>query len=186
MKPVQFLTILTLIFGNSTALFSQQEIDLLIQNKKYDEALLQINLQIGQNATADLFYKKGLINNSLQNYQEAVMAFSEALKLQPDNPDILSEMADGLSALGNYHDANSYFQKSAKLQPENLLLAAKLGRNYISLKDFKQAYNCFSDIYTLDSINVYWNKQLAFCAFKTGKKSQAITLYKKVLQQKST
>jgi tetratricopeptide (TPR) repeat protein len=183
MKTVKYIITFCLIFGISAVSFSQDEIKLLILDKNYDEALLQINLQIRQNATADLFYQKGLINNSLQNYQEALLAFSEAFKLQPDNPEIISEMAEGLSVLGNYQDANSYFQKSAKLQPENLSLSAKLGRNYINLKDFNRAYNCFSDIYFKDSTNVYWNKQLAFCAFRTGKKSQAITLYKKVLQQ---
>ena len=183
MKTIKFLIIFSLIFGKSTALFSQQEIDLLILNKKYDEALQQINLQIGQNASADLYYQKGLVYNSLQNYPEALIAFSEALKLQPENPDVLSEIAEGLSVLGNYHDATSYFRKAIKLQPGNLSLLAKLGRNYISLKDYKGAYNCFSDIYALDSTNIYWNKQLAFCAFRTGNKNQAISLYENVLQR---
>jgi len=183
MKTIKFLIIFSLIFESSTVIFSQQEIDLLILNKKHNEALLQINLQIEQNASADLYYQKGLVYNSLQNYQEALNAFSEALKLQPENPDVLSEMAEGLSVLGNYHDATSYFRKAVKLQPGNLSLLAKLGRNYISLKDYKRAYNCFSDIYTLDSTNVYWNKQLAFCAFRTGNKNQAISLYEKVLKQ---
>jgi tetratricopeptide (TPR) repeat protein len=183
MKTAGFLIIFSLMFGISTVSFSQEEIDLLILNKKYDEALAKIEQQIGQNSTADLYYKRGLVFNNLQNYQEAVKAFSEALKLQPGNPDILSEMAEGLSVLGNYHDANSYFQKAAKLQPENLSLSAKLGRNYISLRDYKRAYNCFSELYAKDSTNIYWNKQLAFCAFRTGMKSQAIALYEKVLQQ---
>ncbi len=163
--------------------FAQQEIDLLILNKNYDKALIQIEKQIGENANADLYFKKGLILSSLQNYQEAVKVYSEALKLQPDNPEIISEMAEGLAVLGNYQDATPYFQKSAKLQPENLTLAAKLGRNYISLKDYKSAYNCFSDIFKKDSTNVYWNKQLAYSAFRVGKKEEAITLYEKVLAQ---
>ena len=183
MKTVKFLIIFCLIFGISAVSFSQEEIDLLILNKKYDEALTLIDQQIGQNATADLYLKKGVVFNNLQNYQEAIKAFSEALKLQPGNPEILSEMAEGHSVLGNYHDATSYYQKVVKMQPGNLSLAAKLGRNYINLKDYKRAYNCFSDIYAKDSANVYWNKQLAFSAFRTGEKSQAITLYEKVLMQ---
>jgi tetratricopeptide (TPR) repeat protein len=83
--------------------------------------------------------------------------------------------------LGNYQDSRSYFQKAAKLQPENLSLLAKLGRNYISLKDYKSSYTCFSDIYAKDSSNVYWNKQLAYSAFRVGKKAEAISLYEKVL-----
>ena len=183
MKIVKLFIIFSIILVISTVSYSQDEIDFLILNKKYDEALAQIELQIGQNATAQLYFKKGLVFNSLQNYQEAVKAFTDALKFQPDNTEILSEMAEGLSVLGNYHDANLYFQRVVKLQPNNLSLAAKLGRNYISLKDYKRAYICFSDIYAKDSANVYWNKQLAYSAFRIGKKSEAITLYEKVLAQ---
>lgn len=183
MKTAKHLFILIFILGISIVSFSQEEIDLLIFNKNYDGALLQIEQQIGQNPSAQLYFKRGLVFNSLQNYQEAVKAFSEAIKLEPGNPEILSEMAEGLSVLGNNHDATSYFQKAVKLQPGNLSLSAKLGRNYISLKDYKRAYNCFSDIFIKDSSNVYWNKQLAYSAFRVGKKSEAITLYEKVLVQ---
>ena len=82
MKTVKLFLIFCLLFGISKVVFSQEEIDLLILNKKYDEALTQIELQIGQSATAQLYFKKGLVFNSLQNYQEAVKAFSDALKLQ--------------------------------------------------------------------------------------------------------
>jgi tetratricopeptide (TPR) repeat protein len=183
MKTAKFIIIFSLIFGISTVTFSQDEIDLLIQNKKYSEALSQIENQIQQNASAQLYYKKGLVLNILQKYQEAVTAFSEALKLHPVNPEFLAEMAEGLSVLGNYQDAASYFQKAIKFQPNNFSLLAKQGRNYINLKDYKCAYNCFSRLYKADSTNVYWNKQLAFCAFRTGNKTQSRQLYKEVLQQ---
>jgi len=183
MKTAKHLFILISFLGISIVSFSQDEIDLLILNKNYNEALLQIEQQINQNPSAQLYFKKGLVYNSLQNYQESVKAFSEALKLQPGNPEILSEMAEGLSVLGNYYDATSYFQKATKIQPENLSLTAKLGRNYISLKEYKSAYKCFSEIYSKDSLNVYWNKQLAYSAFRIGEKSEAIDLYEKVLLQ---
>ncbi len=183
MKTVKLFIIFSIIIEFSNVSFSQNEIDLLILNKKYGEALSQIENQIKQNATAQLYYKKGLVLSSLQKYQDAVSAFSEALKLHPLNPEILSEMAEGLSVLGNYQDAASYFQKAIKLQPNNLSLLAKQGRNCINLKDYKCAYSCFSDIYAKDSTNVYWNKQLAFCAFRTGNKIQSRYLYQKVLQQ---
>ena len=183
MKTAKCFFILLPFLVISAASFSQNEVDILILNKNYNEALLQIDQQIDQKPSAQLLFKKGLIYNGLQDYQKAVEAFSEALDLQPENAEILNEMAEGLSVLGNYQDATSYFKKAVKLQPENLSLTAKLGRNYISLKDYKRAYNCFSDIYAKDSTNVYWNKQLAYSAFRIGKKSQAIILYEKVLIQ---
>lgn len=183
MKTTKQLLLFLSFLEISLFTFSQNEIDLLILNKNYGQALVQIEQEIGQNSSAELYFKKGLVYSNLQNYQEAVKAFSEANNLQPGNIEILSEMAESLSVLGNYQDASYYFQKAAKLQPNNLPVLARLGRNYISLKDFKRAYTCFSDVYSKDSTNVYWNKQLAFCAFRTGKKEQAICLYENVLQQ---
>jgi tetratricopeptide (TPR) repeat protein len=183
MKTANRILLIIFFLGISATLFAQGEIDMLILNKNYEAALSQIEQQIGQNPNADLYFKKGLILSSLQNYQEAVKAYSQALDMQPDNAEYLSEMAEGLAVLGNYQDASSYFQKAAKLQPENLSFTAKLGRNYISLKDYKSAYTCFSGIYKEDSTNVYWNKQLAYSAFRTGKKTEAVTLYEKVLHQ---
>ncbi|MBT3383960.1 MAG: tetratricopeptide repeat protein [Prolixibacteraceae bacterium] len=175
------LFIFTLCFSLNS--FSQDKIDLLILNKNYEEALLQINSQIEINPSAKLYFKKGIVNQSLQNYQEAIFAFSKAQQYDPKNVEILNEMAESLSAIGNYHDAVNYFQQAVQLEPSNLSLAAKLGRSLINLKQYKSAFDVFSAIYKKDSTNLYWNKQLAFCSFRTAKKVQAIHLYEKVLEQ---
>ena len=178
-----FLFIAFSIISNIS--FAQQEIDILILNKNYGEALIQIEKQIGENANADLYFKKGFILSSLQNYQDAVKAFSEALQLQPENPEILSEMAEDLSILGNNKDAISYYKRAIKLDTTNLALKAKLGRVYISKKEIKPAYDLFTEVYATDSNNVYWNKQFAYCSFQVGKRKQAIHLYEKVLEANS-
>jgi tetratricopeptide (TPR) repeat protein len=183
MKTTKLIFPLLLLIGFSMVSFSQDKIDLLILNKKYDDALLQIEKQISLKPTAKLYFKKGMVYNSLQNYQEAVDAFSQALNYQPNNSEINIELAEGLALLGNYHDATAYFRKAVQLQPGNLIIKAKLGRNYISLKNYQKAYQCFSEIYLKDSANVYWNKQLAYSAFRVGKKTEAKFLYEKVLHQ---
>lgn len=165
------------------ASFSQEKFDLLILNRKYEEALLQLDKRIQKQADANLFYKKGLVMNSLQNYQEAIKAFYSALELDYENFDILAELADALSILGNHQDATPYYERAASLQPDNFTVKGKLGRNYIQLEKFWSAYNVFAEIYESDSSNVFWNKQLAFCAHRTGKTEQSIELYEKVLKQ---
>ncbi len=165
-----------------TIVFSQEEINLLILSRNYNEALQLIEKQIHENPDASLSMKKGIVLTQMQNYQEAVNAFSSALELQPNNPVILIELADALSTLGNHHDATSFYQKAVSLKPGNLSLAGKLGRNYIQRNEFRKAYTVFSEIYQADSSNVFWNKQFAFSTYQTGKKVQAIDLYEKVLE----
>ncbi len=181
MKSIKYLLVIILL-GISLFSFSQNKIDLLILNKNYNEALLQIETQLNTNPSAQLYFKKGLIYNRLQKYQEALNSYSEALQLEPDNPDILGEMADGLSILGNNFDAVNFYKKALELEPANLTLSGKLGRVLINQKKLKEAYKVFSDIYVQDSTNVYWNKQLAYCAFRVGKRKEAVHLYEMVLE----
>lgn len=172
-----------ILLGISIQTFSQSEIDLLILNKNYDQAIKAINKQLAISPNANLYFKKGMVYSNLQNYQEALSAYSEALFIEPENVEILSEMAENLSTLGNQQDAENFFDKAIQLNPENLTLKAKLGRVYINQEKIKPAYNVFAEIYAKDSSNVYWNKQFAYCSFKTGRRLQAIYLYKKVLEE---
>lgn len=181
MKTAKLLVIFCFIFGISAVTYSQEEIDLLILNKKYDEALAKIEQQISQTPSYQMYFKKGVVFSNLQKYQEAVKAFSEALKFQPENVEIISELAEDLSILGNQQDAIAYYKKAIQIEPDNLTLKAKLGRVYISKKDIKKAYDLFTEIYEIDSTNVYWNKQFAYCSFQAGKRLQAVHLYEKVL-----
>lgn len=182
MKTAKLLFLFCFIFGITIVSYSQEEVDLLILNKKYDEALAKIEQQISQNPTAQIYFKKGVVFSNLQKYQEAVKAFSEALKFEPGNIEIITELAEDLSILGNQHDAITYYKKAINIEPNNLALKAKLGRVYISKKEIKKAFELFTEIYAIDSTNVYWNKQFAFCSFQTGKRLQAVHFYEKVLE----
>lgn len=182
MKTVKHFLFVALLLTISISSFSQGEIDLLILNKNYNEALLLIDKQLEIQPNVDFYFKKGLVYNRLQDHQKALEAFSEALQIEPENVQIIAEMAENLSVLGNQPDAGKYFKMAIKLSPEDLPLKAKLGRVYINQKKIKAAYEVFSEIYALDSANVYWNKQLAYCSFRVGRRLQAVHLYEKVLE----
>ncbi|HKJ79411.1 MAG TPA: tetratricopeptide repeat protein [Prolixibacteraceae bacterium] len=162
---------------------SQEKIDVLILNRKYNEALSQIEKKLQKNPAAELFLKKGMVLNNLQQYQDAVSVYSTGLQHDPENLDLNTELAENLSLLGNYHDAVRYYQKAVQLDPHDLSVKAKLGRTHINLKNMEKAYDIFAEIYALDSTNVYWNKQFAFCSFKIGRKKQAIVLYENVIER---
>ncbi|HKL30891.1 MAG TPA: tetratricopeptide repeat protein [Tangfeifania sp.] len=181
MKTVtHFLT--ALFISISAVSFSQENIDLLILNKNFDAALQQIENRIQNHPSAELYLKKGMVYNQLQNFGEAVIAFTSAQKLAPNQPEILQELAEAHAVLGNYHDALPHFESAYQLDTTNLQLAGKLGRNYINLKNYRKGYEVFDKIYQADSTNVYWNKQYAYCAYQTNKKEQAESLYEKVLE----
>ena len=108
---------LFIFFNISVGSFAQDKIDLLILNKNYEEALSQINKKIEKQPTIQLYLKKGLVYNKLQNYRKALEAFSAGYLLDPANVDILGEMAENLATLGNYYDATPFFRKVKEIEP---------------------------------------------------------------------
>ncbi len=185
MKLKTYLLLL-IVVGFSSQIFSQNEVDLLILNKNYEQAIQAINKQIEVKPEASLYFKKGIIYGELQNYQEALNAYSEALILDPNNIEILSEMAENLSTLGNQMDAEKFFKKAIQLNPDNLTLRQNWDEFTLIRRKYRSAYDIFSEIYAIDSSNVFWNKQLAYCSFQTQRRLEAIHLYEKVIGRKST
>jgi len=181
MKTLQRLLISIILFVPAIT-FSQQNIDVLIVNKEYGKALQKIDKQLNEKPSAALYLKKGLIFQQQQDYQNAIHAFLDGLQFQPENITLMGEAAESFSMLGNNQDAVSYYEAALKLDSSNLIMAGKLGRVYINLKQYKPAYQVFSHIYSRDSSNVFWNKQLAYCAFRTFHREQAVYLYENVLE----
>lgn len=162
--------------------YGQNEIDLLILNKNYKEAILSINHKLENQPSANLYLKKGRVLQNLQNYQEALQAFYTGLQYEPENIQLIEQSAECFAILGNNADAVLYYKQAASLDTTNLAVAAKLGRVHINRKEFKEAYKVFDGIYQKDSSNVYWNKQFAYCSFRMFNRKQACYLYEKVLE----
>ena len=162
--------------------FAQNKIDQLILNKEYQKALTEITKQEASKPSAELYLKKGLVYQTLQDYQNAVAAFSNGLRYEPNNVMLMGETADCFALLGNNQDAISYYKAALNIDSTNLVMASKLGKVYINLKEHKNAYDVFSSVYRHDSTNVFWNKQLAYCAFRVFKREEAVHLYEKVIE----
>lgn len=178
----RFAVIYLLLFLLFSSAKAQQNVDILILNKEYEKAISEIQNQINDKPSAVLFLKKGSVYQALQNYQNAINAYSEGLLLEPENCALLEETAECFAVLGNNRDAIAFYEKAKQLSPQNLVLAGKLGRVYINEKEYKKAYEVFTSIYQRDSSNVFWNKQLAYCAFRVFNREEAVHLYEKVIE----
>ena len=176
------LTFWAVLFWLPFVAAAQNSIDVFIVNKQYDKALQEINVQLRQKASADLFLQKGRVFQAQQDYQQAIRAFSNGLQYASNNVTLMGEMADCFALLGNNQDAISFYTAALEIDSTNLVMTGKLGRVYINQKAYKDAYRVFSSVYRRDSSNVYWNKQLAYCAFRVFQREQAVHLYEKVLE----
>lgn len=160
-----------------------QDIDLLILNRDYQQALNQIDQKLDQNPSPDLYYKKSLVHKQLMDYPAALYYLSQALEMDSTSVNYLSERANLYQAMGNHSKAVLDFQKALLLQPGDLLLKYELGRAFLMLNDYKNAFQTFEEIQAVDSTNVMFNKYSALAAYKAKRNKRAIQLYEKYLLQ---
>jgi len=179
MKPKTIILVLLIL---PFQLFAQS-IDELILNKKYDKALNRISSQIQDKPEAELYFKQALVYKEQSKPLLACKSLEQAIFYEPQNSLYLAELGENYSNLGNIYQMVDCYRRAVEFSPKDLSLKAKLGRAYISIDDFMRAFQTFETIYKVDSTNVYFNKQFAFAAFRTGKPDLAIRLYEQVLAE---
>jgi len=159
-----------------------QNIDLLILNKNYNEALSQILKSLEVRPDAELYFKQGVIYRQLSKPLYAERSIMNSISLDSTNCKYLVEYADLLTELGNPYKAVSYYQRAADYSIEDFNLKYKLGRAFMNVENYQKAYDIFMMIRYKDSTNVVYNRQLALVALRTGKVNQAIELFESVLE----
>jgi len=159
-----------------------QNIDILILNKDYPEALSAIQKSLAAQPSAELYFKQGTIYRQIAMPVKAEQAFACSVALDSTNSKYLAEYADLQTELGNPFSAIPYYQRASLYAPEDFNLKYKLGRAYMSSENFGKAYEIFMMIRYKDSTNVVYNKQLALTAMRLGKTDQALGLFESVLE----
>jgi serine/threonine-protein kinase len=61
----------------------------------------------------------GLIHNAEGKYQDAIISFESALKLQPNNGEIFRELANAYAAAGRLDNAEMTYRRAIQLRPED-------------------------------------------------------------------
>jgi tetratricopeptide (TPR) repeat protein len=161
-----------------------QDIDRLILNNDFNQALQLIDSQLVKNDAQPLLYlKKGMIMQRKYDFSNAVKCLEKAYTLDSSNVKILNELAEVNSSLGDYRRALPYCQTIFDRDTTNLVLAIGLVNCYFKLRTYREPYKILYSAYQRDSNNLFVNKQLAFAAMRTGHDSLAIALYNKVIDQ---
>ena len=177
MKPI---TSFCLILVSVIAAQAQDNIDRFILNRQYDEALNEIVQQLAQKPDAGLWLKQGLIYEKRMNYDDAIRSFSNACKIDSGSTIYWEELAEAHSALGNYLNAVACLQQAIFLDSTDLTLKGKLAQNYINLKAYRDAYECYLQIWQGDSTNRFYNRYFAYSAYRVGNNNLAVKLYEQL------
>ena len=159
-----------------------QNIDLLILNKNYNEALLPIRKSLEVQPDPELYLKQAFVYRQLSKPLLAANSLENSISLDSTNSKYLAEYADLLTELGNPYKAVSFYQRAVNSSIEDFNLKYKLGRAFMNIENYQKAYDVFMMIRYKDSTNVVYNKQLGLVALRTGKINRAIEMFESVLE----
>lgn len=159
-----------------------QNIDLLVLEKNYPQALVEINKSLKIHPEPELFLKKAQVYRMLNKPLSAARSLENALDFDSLNVKYLTEYADLQTELGNNYKAVQFYQKAVENSADDLILQFRLGRSYMNCEDYKKAFEIFRQIQTKDSTNLVYNKYLGLAANRIGQTDLAIEMFESVLE----
>lgn len=157
MKRIFLLSILLLIGFSPVSMHAQGEPeDIAAVTDEFQESFFESLKQKG-----------------IENYDKAVEALEKCLKLQPNNPVVLSELGKNYLHLKKYKEAYESYEKASNLEPKNRWYLAGMYDVTYETKDYNnsiilvQKLIAFDDSYKEDLTSLY---------MKTGQFDKALAM----------
>jgi tetratricopeptide (TPR) repeat protein len=175
---------------------------------KGDEYLLQHRYQEAVAAyakspdmTADIWNKMGMANELMVNLDEAGRCYNESLKLSPNDPRVLNNLATLHESRKDFGTADRLYRKALKLDPNFALYYKNFGTNLIALKKYREGWEAYKQALALDPgifagsdfpqvgspAAVYdrgaMNYYMARACLRTGQKSRALEFLRQSINE---
>ena len=170
------------IYPNSIY-YTLELIDLLIDNKNYDDAKKLINefsekyqnCPAIYNSTARIYYR-------LKEYKSALKAIDEYLKLDINNPESYYFKGLILNDLEKFEEAKKSIYNAIKIKPTVAKYYSQMARSYTGLKEYENALLYSKEAIEIDQNEINYKKQAYDISVLIGNEEQ-IKAYKKQLER---
>ncbi|HEX2684933.1 MAG TPA: tetratricopeptide repeat protein [Ferruginibacter sp.] len=131
----------------------------------------------------DLYYRKGVSENELELYNDAVISLTKADELNPKNVKFLNELGYTYYKLGGEKEALNYYKDAAALDPKSLTALNGIADVYRKLKkDQNEAIRLYAKTLEINPKNINANYWTGWCYNEMGKYNDAIPYLKKVIE----
>ncbi len=181
-RPIFILLLIiasTILKANS----KKKDIAQLFNEAKYQDVIDLANSNLAKDSiNFEAYYYKGLAEQSLYKFSEAVNSFENAVRFTEDKSLVLFLLGTAQESAGNNIKAINTYKSIILLDSLHIPAKARLAKVYKSQKDYIQAIEMFSDLVKLDTNNGYFYSQLAYCCNKFGFNEPVITYYKKAIE----
>lgn len=162
-----------------------------VEMKKFDKALNLYNkaYEINQNAQNKLQFLRNLgeLYYKMKKYNEAIKFYRELTELEPENPNIWSNIAVLFGYLKNHDDAINAYKKALELAPEKVRENARLWHEmaieYQNKGEEEDGINAFRKAIELEPENFYHWYHLGDLLYYMTEKDEieSIEIYQKAL-----
>ncbi len=158
--------------------------DLLRSNEQYAESADILTGLIKESKTADwrLFYARGIARERLDRWSEAEPDFIEALKLRPDEPELLNYLGYTWINRGErLGEAMAMVEKAVAANPRSGAMVDSLGWAHYRLGDYKAAVKTLEQAVELTAGDPEINDHLGDAYWKVGRQDEALFQWRRVL-----
>ena len=163
--------------------YALELIDLLIDDKNYDEALNEIDKFLAKYKNcANIYNSVARVYYRLNDLNKALDSLNSYLKLDSNNPEVYYFKGLVLNDLGNYEEAKSTIYNAIKLNPNVAKYYSQMARSYAGLKEFENALLYAKEAIEINPNEINFKKQAYDIALLVGDKAQ-IDLYKNQLKR---
>ena len=156
-----------------------------IYQEEGNQALAIENYQHALDINPSFFepnFELGKIYFSLNDYQNASKYLTQASRVQSDNNELLSLIADSYKRSGHADDAIKIFEKIIENSPDSAFAYAKIGEIYFQRLQYENAQYYFKN-----SLNIIFEAQtavmLAKCYFELNRYDEALDVINTVLAE---
>lgn len=154
---------------------------IFLNKKKYEKAEEFINMALNLNPCKEVLIASGKIYLKKGNKEQAIQRFEDALKLSPDDKNLMSTLGSLYLKAKDYEKAIDYFNKVLEVDKKyskSLLGLAAI--NQLNGK-FEEAYELLSMGYSSNNNSAYLWNNLGMWFFAKEKKIFAATCLKRAL-----
>ncbi|AWA29217.1 cytochrome C biosynthesis protein [Flavobacterium magnum] len=116
---------------------------------------------------------ESLKQKGIENYDKAIESLEKCLKLQPNNPVVLSELGKNYLHLKRYKEAYDSYEKASQLEPDNRWYLAGMYDVTYETKDYNNSITLVQKLIPFDES---YKEDLTSLYMKTGQFDKALTL----------
>ncbi|MFV0330682.1 MAG: tetratricopeptide repeat protein [Dysgonomonas sp.] len=129
----------------------------------------------------NIFMELGFLYVEADYFKEAVIYFQESLKYNPENIDVLSDLAYAYEMLGNFDFAITTTNKILDVEPYTYEAWVNLGKLFSLNEEFEKAIDAFDFALTINDSDSNVLKLRAHCMSLAERVEEAIEIFNELL-----